>query len=131
MANLEEAIIARIKKGNVNFEILVNCEKALEYRAGKITDLNPSLIALLDCKKEECTKKPIWEITFFKNIVSSKDQFNELQQKEYVSHENIAVEMRNGQKSTVDFTANTYQVDGQKVVQCFIRDISNYKLKQS
>ncbi|MBS3162296.1 ribosome assembly factor SBDS [Candidatus Woesearchaeota archaeon] len=40
MANLEEAIIARIKKGNVNFEILVNCEKALEYRAGKITDLN-------------------------------------------------------------------------------------------
>ena len=103
----------------------------LDSETGKITDLNPSLIALLDCKKEECTKKPIWEIAFFKNIVSSKDQFNELQQKEYVSHENIAVEMRNGQKSTVDFTANTYQVDGQKVVQCFIRDISNYKLKQS
>lgn len=102
----------------------------LDSETGKITDLNPSLIALLDCKKEECTKKPIWEIAFFKNIVSSKDQFNELQQKEYVSHENIAVEMRNGQKSTIDFTANTYQVDGQKVVQCFIRDISNYKQQE-
>ena len=40
MANLEEAIIARIKKGNVNFEILVNCEKAIDYKAGKINDLN-------------------------------------------------------------------------------------------
>ena len=40
MANLEEAIIARIKKGNLNFEILVDCEKALDYRAGKIKDLN-------------------------------------------------------------------------------------------
>ncbi len=40
MANLEEAIIARIKKGNANFEILVNCEKALDYRGGRIKDLN-------------------------------------------------------------------------------------------
>lgn len=40
MADLEEAIIARIRKGNVNFEILVDCEKALDYRAGKVNDLN-------------------------------------------------------------------------------------------
>lgn len=40
MANVNEAIIARLKKGNVNFEVFVDCEKALDYRAGKIKDLN-------------------------------------------------------------------------------------------
>lgn len=35
--NIEDAVIARIKKGKENFEILVNdCEKALRFKEGKI-----------------------------------------------------------------------------------------------
>lgn len=35
--NIEDAVVARIKKGNEKFEILVNdCEKALKFKEGKI-----------------------------------------------------------------------------------------------
>ena len=33
--NLDEAVIARIKKQGLNFEVLVDCEKALDFKKGK------------------------------------------------------------------------------------------------
>lgn len=35
MVNVDEAVVARIKKEGKNFEILVDCDKALEYKKGK------------------------------------------------------------------------------------------------
>ena len=40
MVRTNEAIIARIKKEGEVFEILVDCDKALEFREGKIEDLS-------------------------------------------------------------------------------------------
>lgn len=35
MASIEDAVIARLRKQGQNFEILVDCEKAVDFRAGK------------------------------------------------------------------------------------------------
>lgn len=40
MVDVDRSVIARITKEGSHFEILVDSEKALDYRAGKITDLN-------------------------------------------------------------------------------------------
>ncbi|MAG52354.1 MAG: ribosome assembly factor SBDS [Nanoarchaeota archaeon] len=36
MIDINKAIIARLKKGNEVFEVLVDCDKAMEFRSGKV-----------------------------------------------------------------------------------------------
>lgn len=43
MTRIDQAIIARLKKGKETFEILVDCEKALAFREGKVNDLSDVL----------------------------------------------------------------------------------------
>jgi two-component system CheB/CheR fusion protein len=93
----------------------------LDQETGIITDINLLLINLLGCSKETCTEKPIWEISFFKNIVNSKAQFITMQQKELVVYKDIQVEIDNGQKLNVEFTLNCYSINGKKIIQCIIR----------
>ena len=56
MVNIDDAIVARLKKGEHTFEILVDCEKALELKKGKDTDLDDILATndiFKDVKKGE------------------------------------------------------------------------------
>ena len=56
MPNLENAHIARLKKGKYNFEILVDVEKALDFKKGKqvnISDVLASYEIYKDAKKGE------------------------------------------------------------------------------
>jgi len=56
MVNINEAIIARYKHAESEFEILVDCDKALEYRAGEIDSLDDVLATkdiFKDVKKSE------------------------------------------------------------------------------
>jgi len=53
MIDINEAVIARLKKGGENFEVLVELEKALEFRKGKL-GIEEALAAnyiYKDCKK--------------------------------------------------------------------------------
>jgi ribosome maturation protein SDO1 len=53
--NVENSVIARLKKGDQNFEILVNCESAMAFKKGKTT-LDEALISddiFKDSKKGE------------------------------------------------------------------------------
>lgn len=43
MVDVNNAIIARLKKEGISFEILVDCDKAIEFREGKIDSLNEVL----------------------------------------------------------------------------------------
>lgn len=43
MVNIDQAVIAKLKKGGENFEILVDSDKALELKQGKNVDLNDVL----------------------------------------------------------------------------------------
>lgn len=56
MVDVDKAVIARIKKGENVFEILVDCEKALDFKKGKINDLDDVLATddiFKDVKKGE------------------------------------------------------------------------------
>ena len=45
MVRVDQAVIARLKKDGETFEILIDCDKALDYRAGRIKDLEDVLAA--------------------------------------------------------------------------------------
>ncbi|MEI7724106.1 MAG: chemotaxis protein CheB [Bacteroidota bacterium] len=98
----------------------------LDAETGKIVDVNPFLIQLLGYSKEQFLEKAIWEIGFLKDIVANKDIFSELQQKEIVRYENLPLETAEGRKINVEFVSNVYLVSGDKVIQCFIREIIHH-----
>ena len=96
----------------------------LDAVSGQITDVNPFLIELLGYTHEELLGKKLWEIGPFKDVVASQTAFRELQQKKYIRYEELPLETRHGERVEVEFVSNLYEVNGKKVIQCNIRDIS-------
>ena len=102
----------------------------LDFDTGKITDVNPFLIDLLGYSKTDLLEKHLWEINAFKDIIKSKDNFLELQTKEYIRYEDLPLETKDGKKIDAEFVSNVYHVDGTKTIQCNIRDITERKQTQ-
>ena len=99
----------------------------LNAETGRIVDVNPFLIKLLGYSHEVFLGGTIWELGFFKDIAASKENFLELQEKEYIRYEDLPLETANGQRINVEFVSNVYQVNHHKVIQCNIRDITERK----
>ncbi|MCD6575765.1 MAG: ribosome assembly factor SBDS [Nanoarchaeota archaeon] len=56
MVNVEDAVVAKLKKNGQNFEILVDCELAIKFRRGENVDINDVLAVrniFKDAKKGE------------------------------------------------------------------------------
>ena len=99
----------------------------LDADLGQITDANPFLTHLIGYSKEELLNKYLWDIGFFKDINESRNLFLELQNKGYVRYEDLPLETKDGRSIDVEFVSNVYQVDGKKVIQCNVRDITERK----
>ncbi|MDO9035934.1 MAG: PAS domain S-box protein, partial [Methanoregula sp.] len=102
----------------------------LDAGTGQIVEVNPFLIDLLGFSHEQFLGKKIWEIGIFKDIVANKDNFEELQRKEYIRYEDLPLETADGRHIDVEFVSNVYMVDNKKVIQCNIRDITGRKLAE-
>jgi len=100
----------------------------LEADTGRINDVNPFLIEMLGFSHAELAGTPIWELGPFRDIVSNKEKFNQLQQKGYVRYENLPLETKDGRKIAVEFVSNVYQAGDCNVIQCNVRDITERKL---
>ncbi len=102
----------------------------LDAKTGRITDVNPFLIALLGYSREEFLEKKLWEIGPFKDVAAAKSAFKELQRREYIRTEDLPLETKDGRTIEVEFISNVYEVDCERVIQCNIRDISDRKKKE-
>jgi PAS domain S-box-containing protein len=96
----------------------------LDADTGQITDVNPFLIDMLGYSKEEFLGKRLWEIGPFKDIELNQEAFQELQSKGYVRYEHLPLETKSGQQISVEFVSNVYPINGDRVIQCNIRDIT-------
>jgi PAS domain S-box-containing protein len=96
----------------------------LDAVTAMVVDVNPFLIALLGYSHEQFLGKAVWELGFFKDIVANEDKFAELREKEYLRYENMPLETSDGRRIEVEFVSNVYLVNGDKVIQCNIRDVS-------
>ena len=97
----------------------------LDAETGMVADVNPFLVELLGVTREVFLGKKVWELGFFKDLVANEAKFVELQQKNYIRYENMALEGHDGTRHEVEFVSNVYLVNHQKVIQCNIRDISD------
>ncbi|MGB3095132.1 MAG: diguanylate cyclase [Candidatus Deferrimicrobiaceae bacterium] len=97
----------------------------LDADTGRITNANPFLMGLLGYTHDEFLGKRLWEIGPFKDITASQDAFRELQTKEYIRYDNLPLETKKQEHIQVEFVSNVYLVNGTRVIQCNIRDITD------
>lgn len=102
----------------------------LDAQTGAITDVNPFLIKMLGYSREEFVEKKLWEVGAFRDIKASQEAFEALQKNEYIRYEDLPLRAKSGKLVDVEFVSNVYLVDGQKVIQCNIRDITDRKQAQ-
>ncbi|HEX6641778.1 MAG TPA: PAS domain S-box protein, partial [Thermoanaerobaculia bacterium] len=91
-------------------------------------DANPFVIDLLGYPLGELVGKELWEIGLFSDKAESQAAMERLQQEGYIRYEDIPLETKQGKRVDVEFVSNTYLVDGRKVIQCNIRDITERAL---
>ncbi len=96
----------------------------LDADTGKIIDVNPFLLDLLDYPFESVIGLQLWEIGLFEDIAANQAAFEKLQIEEYIRYENLPLRTKSGKKIQVEFVSNVYFVGPAKVIQCNIRDIT-------
>lgn len=101
--------------------LIMNAEK------GIIEDVNPFLINFLGYTKDYFLGKELWEIGLFKDAEASQQAFRELQEKEYISYDDLPLRSKDGKELAVEFVSNVYLAANKKVIQCNIRDITDRK----
>jgi two-component system CheB/CheR fusion protein len=99
----------------------------IDADAGKIVDINKFLIDLLGYPREYFFKHQVWDMEFFKAIVPNKSKFLELQQREFIHYEDVPIKIANGNKIHIEFTSNIYFTDYNKIIQCFIHQVTKPK----
>jgi PAS domain S-box-containing protein len=99
----------------------------LDAETGIVEDVNPFLVTMLGYSREQILGKAIWELGFFRDIVANQDNFTKLRMNEYIRYDDKPLETATGQKFDVEFVSNVYMVNGSRVIQCNIRDISERK----
>ena len=99
----------------------------LDAETGAITDVNPFMVNMLGYSREEFIQKKLWEVGAFKDIKASKDAFLALRRNEYIRYEDMPLRAKDGRLVQVEFVSNVYWADGERVIQCNIRDITERK----
>jgi diguanylate cyclase (GGDEF)-like protein/PAS domain S-box-containing protein len=99
----------------------------LDADTGRITDVNPFLEDMLGYSHNELIGKALWEIGPVKDITASQNAMRHLQKKEYIRYEDLPLETKAGQQIQVEFVSNVYLVNGWRVIQCNVRDITARK----
>jgi PAS domain S-box-containing protein/putative nucleotidyltransferase with HDIG domain len=99
----------------------------LNFTTGKIEDANPFLTTILGYTHEELVGKRLWEIGAIVDKKSSLEAFAVLQDKGYIRYEDLPLMTKSGDIINVEFVSNAYDVNGDRVIQCNIRDITQRK----
>jgi len=99
----------------------------LDFDTGQIQDANPFVLSLLGFTREELVGKEIWEISSVLDKTIALKAFEVIKEKGYVRYEDVPLKTKDGELIQVEFVSNAYHVNGDKVIQCNIRDISNRK----
>lgn len=99
----------------------------LDAESGQIVDVNPYMLELLGLSREAFLARKIWDVGPLKNILAGQASFADLQQKEYLRYDDLPLATAAGELISVEFVSNVYLVNGRKVIQCNIRDITARK----
>ena len=96
----------------------------LNFETGVIEDANQFITDLLGYRKSQLIGKELWEIGAMIDKTAAISAFSVLKEKGYIRYEDLPLKTKDGRILNVEFISNAYGVNGGRVIQCNIRDIS-------
>lgn len=131
VGSMGQRVDEALKTSEVRYRRLFETAKdgilLLDADTGRITDSNPFLEDMLGYSHTEFIGKALWEIGPVKDIQASQEAMRHLQSQDYIRYENLPLETKAGETRQVEFVSNIYWVNGTRVIQCNIRDITARK----
>ncbi len=99
----------------------------IEAQSGSIIDVNPHLLQMLSCTREQVLGLSFRNLPFFEKSRILEKALAELQEKISAHYDDVSLQTAAGQDISVECHASFYYVEGRKMVQCNIRDITERK----
>lgn len=106
------------------FELSADGILIIDSDSHKILDANPSIALILGISPTDIIGKELWQIGLLENRKANQRLWQELKEKQVVHYDHLLLKSTNGKMHFLDFICNNYQTNGQPVIQCNIRDIT-------
>lgn len=103
----------------------------LDAESQRITDVNPFMLNLLGNTRDELLGKQLWDLGLFASAHKGRKALRQLLQGDVVRYEHLSLRTKDGEERDVEFASNLYEVNGHRVVQCNIRDITDRKAAEA
>ena len=97
----------------------------ITFPEGMVFDANPFFLRIVGFQSEDILGKRLWELGLLADKAANEGMLQELMHLGYARYEHLDLLSRDGRTVPVEFVSNVYEVHGQKVAQCNIRDISD------
>lgn len=123
-ARLEKSLQVSETRFRRLFEAAQDGILILDAETGRIVEVNKFLIDMLRYSRGEFLDKKLWQIGAFVDTGKAKEAFETLQTKRFIRYEDLPLQTKDGELINVEFVSNVYTVEGKKVIQCNIRDIT-------
>lgn len=108
------------------FENAMDGILVLDAESGVVVEANPFLTNLLGYAQEDLIGKALWDLEPFRSVAADREAFRKLQGTESARYENLPLETGSGEIVEVEFISNVFRVNGQRFIQCNIRDITEH-----
>ena len=95
----------------------------LDCDTRKIVDANPFIAELLGYTRQELCGKELFEIGLLKDRAANAAAFHTLLAEGRIRYDNLPLRATDGAIREVEFVSSVYQEDGERIIQCNIRDI--------
>jgi diguanylate cyclase (GGDEF)-like protein/PAS domain S-box-containing protein len=99
----------------------------LDFESGQVTNVNVSVVNMLGYSRDHYLNRKLWDIQPFEDIPACQPGLAELQTRGSVSFEHWPLAAQDKSLVDVEFVGNVYEVDGARIVQCNIRNITDRK----
>lgn len=127
-ATLDQAALDSLIKSERRYRRLFETARdgilLVDAESGAIQAANPYICGLLLRSEESIIGDYLWELGPLKDVIPSKANFLELQQKKYIRYEDMPLETPAGKVVHVEFISNVYAEGDSNIIQCNIRDVS-------
>src|SRR5581483_3739404 len=99
----------------------------VDPHSGLILDANPSIMHLLGLSRVQLVNHSLWQVGLLPDQLSQQAQLQRLQQERLLRTETRLLTSHNGPPCFVEWVCTLVQANGDEVIQCNIRDITDRK----
>lgn len=99
-------------------------------KTGEVTYVNPAFINMSGYSRDEIWGKKLWEVGPLAAIDVGLIVFRELHSQEGVYYDDLPFETKSGGRIAIELFCGIHSLDGRKVIQCTIRNITERKRRE-